>query len=110
MHTLMISANYPEMFNYIGLYSAGVDFTHIKMEEIKAYANLDAKLAKLAQSNPKLYRIACGDADRLMPFNKQLMERMDKDGLKYVFHESSRGHLWSNWRQYSLLFIPQLFK
>ena len=21
-----------------------------------------------------------------------------------------RGHLWSNWRQYSLLFIPQLFK
>ena len=52
MHTLMISANYPEMFNYIGLYSAGVDFTHIKMEEIKAYANLDAKLAKLAQSNP----------------------------------------------------------
>lgn len=110
MHTLMISANYPEMFNYIGLYSAGVDFTHIKMEEIKAYANLDAKLAKLAQSNPKLYWIACGDADRLMPFNKQLMERMDKDGLKYVFHESSRGHLWSNWRQYSLLFIPQLFK
>ena len=110
MHTLMISANYPEMFNYIGLYSAGVDFTQIKMEEIKAYANLDAKLAKLAQSNPKLYWIACGDADRLMPFNKQLMERMDKDGLKYVFHESSRGHLWSNWRQYSLLFIPQLFK
>lgn len=50
MHTLMISANYPEMFNYIGLYSAGVDFTHIKMEEIKAYANLDAKLAKLARA------------------------------------------------------------
>lgn len=45
-----------------------------------------------------------------MPFNKQLMERMDKDGLKYVFHESSRGHLWSNWRQYSLLFISKLFK
>ena len=21
-----------------------------------------------------------------------------------------RGHLWCNWRQYSLLFIPQLFK
>lgn len=45
-----------------------------------------------------------------MPFNKQLMERMNKDGLKYTFHESSRGHLWCNWRQYSLLFIPQLFK
>ena len=110
MHTLMITANYPDLFNYIGLYSAGVDFTELKMEEIPAYANLDGKLAKLAQSNPKLYWIACGNTDRLMPFNQQLMERMTKDGLKYTFHESSRGHLWSNWRQYSLLFIPQLFK
>lgn len=110
MHTLMITANYPDMFNYIGLYSAGVDFTHVNMEAIPAYANLDGKLSKLAQSNPKLYWIACGNADQLMEYNKQLMERMDKDGLKYTFHESSRGHLWSNWRQYSLLFIPQLFK
>ena len=110
MHTLMITANYPDMFNYIGLYSAGVDFTQIDMEATPAYANLDGKLTKLAQSNPKLYWIACGDADRLMPFNKQLMERMTASGLKYTFHESRRGHLWSNWRQYSLLFIPQLFK
>ena len=110
MHTLIITANYPDMFNYIGLYSAGVDFTHTNMEAIPAYANLDGKLSKLAQSNPKLYWIACGNADWLMESNKQLMERMDKDGLKYTFHESSRGHLWSNWRQYSLLFIPQLFK
>ena len=110
MHTLMIAVNYPDMFNYIGLYSAGVDFTQINMEAIPAYANLDGKLSKLAQSNPKLFWIACGNADRLMPFNKQLMERMNKDGLKYTFHESSRGHLWCNWRQYSLLFIPQLFK
>lgn len=110
MHTLMITANYPDMFSYIGLYSAGVDFTRVNMEGIPAYANLDAKLSTLGKSGVKLYWIACGNADHLMPFNKQLMERMDKDGLKYTFHESSRGHLWSNWRQYSLLFIPQLFK
>lgn len=110
MHTLMISANYPDMFGYVGLYSAGVDFTDIKMESIPAYANLDAKLATQAQKGVSLYWIACGNADRLMSHNKQLMERMDKAGLKYTFHESTRGHLWSNWRQYSLLFIPQLFK
>ena len=110
MHTLMITANYPDMFNYIGLYSSGVDFTLIEKGEVPAYANFDGKLAKLAQTNPKLYWIACGSADGLMPANKQLMERMTKNGLKYTFHESSRGHLWSNWRQYSLMFIPQLFK
>ena len=110
LHTLMISANYPDLFNYVGLYSAGVDFTQINMESIPAYANLDAKLATQAQKGVKLYWIACGNADRLMAHNKLLMDRMDKDGLKYTFHESTRGHLWSNWRQYSLLFIPQLFK
>ncbi len=110
LHTLMISANYPDLFNYVGLYSAGVDFTQIKMEEIPAYANLDAKLAAQAKKGVKLYWIACGNADRLMSHNKLLMDRMDKAGLKYTFHESSRGHLWSNWRQYSLQFIPQLFK
>lgn len=110
MHTLMITANYPDMFNYIGLYSSGVDFTLIEKGVVPAYANFDGKLAKLAQTNLKLYWIACGSADGLMPANKQLMERMTKNGLKYTFHESSRGHLWSNWRQYSLMFIPQLFK
>lgn len=110
MHTLMISANYPDLFNYVGLYSAGVDFTQIDMEAIPAYSGLDGKLAAQAKKGVGLYWIACGNADRLMPFNKQLMERMDKAGLKYTFHESTRGHLWSNWRQYSLLFIPQLFK
>ena len=110
MHTLMITANYPDMFNYIGLYSSGVDFTLIEKGEVPAYANFDGKLAKLAQTNPKLYWIACGSADGLMPANKQLLEHMTKNGLKYTFHESSRGHLWSNWRQYSLMFIPQLFK
>ena len=110
MHTLMITANYPDMFNYIGLYSSGVDFTLIEKGEVPAYANFDGKRAKLAQTNPKLYWIACGSADGLMQANKQLMERMTKNGLKYTFHESSRGHLWSNWRQYSLMFIPQLFK
>ena len=30
------------------------------------------------------------------------------ENLGYII--KGRGHLWSNWRQYSLLFIPQLFK
>lgn len=110
MHTLMITANYPDLADYVGLYSAGVDFTQVNMEGIPAYAGLDAKLAAQAKAGVKLYWIACGTADRLYPFNKELAGRMEKAGLKYTWHDSSRGHLWSNWRQYSLEFIPQLFK
>ncbi len=110
MHTLMISANYPDLFDYVGLYSAGVNFTGIDMEGIPAYANLDAKLAAQAKKGVKCYWIAIGKDDFLYDHNQALMKRMDKDGLKYIYHESTRGHLWSNWRQYSLEFIPRLFK
>ncbi len=110
MHTLMISANYPDLFDYVGLYSAGVNFTGIDMEGIPAYANLDAKLAAQAKKGVKCYWIGLGKDDFLYDANQALMQRMDKDGLKYIYHESTRGHLWSNWRQYSLEFIPRLFK
>ena len=110
LHSVMISANYPDLFDYVGLFSAGVNFKDVDMEAFPAYANLDTKLATQAKKGVKLYWIAIGKEDQHMNNNKLLMERMDKDGLKYTYHESSRGHIWSNWRQYTLQFIPQLFK
>ena len=72
--------------------------------------NVSGKLATQAKKGVKLYWIAIGKEDQHMNNNKLLMERLDKDGLKYTYHESSRGHIWSNWRQYTLQFVPQLFK
>ncbi len=108
-YTMMISANFPELFDYIGLFSAGVDFKGINWN-IPVYRDLDQKLAEQHKQGVKLYWIGMGKADRLYPFNLDLMKRLDKAGTKYKYHESSRGHLWSNWRQYLLIFAPQLFK
>ena len=108
-HTLMISANYPTYFDYIGLFSAGVDFSTVNLE-IPVYADLDKKLEALNQNGFKLYWIGIGNEDFLYDANRQLCRRMDVIKLKYTYHESSRGHLWCNWRQYLLLFAPQLFK
>lgn len=108
-YTMMISANFPELFDYIGLFSAGVDFKGINWN-IPVYRDLDRKLAEQHKQGVKLYWIGMGKADRLYPFNLDLMKRLDKAGTKYEYHESSRGHLWSNWRQYLLIFAPQLFK
>jgi enterochelin esterase-like enzyme len=108
-YTMMISANFPELFDYIGLFSAGVDFKGINWN-IPVYRDLDRKLAEQYKQGVKLYWIGMGKADRLYPFNLDLMKRLDKAGTKYEYHESSRGHLWSNWRQYLLIFAPQLFK
>lgn len=108
LHSLFITANYPDMFDYVGLFSAGVDFTGVDLT-LPAYADLEAKLAAQAKAGVKYYWIACGTADRLYPFNKDLAKTMDAAGLKYVWHDSARGHLWCNWRQYFVEFTPKLF-
>ena len=108
-HTLMISANYPTYFDYVGLFSAGVDFSTVDLT-IPVYADLDKKLDALNKTGFKLYWIGIGNEDFLYDANRQLCRRMDVIKLKYTYHESSRGHLWCNWRQYLLMFAPQLLK
>ena len=65
-HAMFISANYPAMFDYVGLFSAGVDFSNVDMT-LPAYVNLDAKLAAQAEQGVKYYFVACGVADVLYP-------------------------------------------
>ena len=34
---------------------------------------------------------------------------LKKHGFNPVFHESEGGHTWPNWRDYLVIFAPQLF-
>lgn len=108
-HSLLISTNYPELFSYIGLFSAGLNMSNLDTT-IPVYSDFDKKLAGLKDTGYNLFWIAVGKDDWLFPANKELCAQMDKIGMKYEFHESTRGHLWVNWRQYMLLFVPKLFK
>lgn len=108
-HTLYISLNYPELFDYIGLFSAGLNTAGLDMA-LPAYSNPEQKMQNLKKCGYKLFWIAIGSEDALYPYSRELCKKMDALGMKYTYHESPRGHLWSNWRQYLLLFAPQLFK
>lgn len=109
MHALFVSANFPDMFDYVGLFSAGVRFSMLDMT-IPIYDNLDAKLRAQATKGVKYYLVACGNDDFLYKDNLALLKRLDDDGIKYDWHESTRGHMWCNWRQYFLYMAPKLFK
>lgn len=108
-HTLYISLNYPTYFDYMGLFSAGLDTSQLDMT-LAPYSNMDAKLQALKAANPKLFWIGIGNADFLYKVNKDFCKKLDDMKFPYVYHESTRGHLWSNWRQYMLEFAPKLFK
>lgn len=109
-HTHMISANYPDMFAYVGLFSPG--FTGTEQKGAEAFQNLDQKLRRQVENGLKLYWIACGETDvfKIYPKCEAFAEQLRSyGGRNIVFHGSPNGHVWSNWRQYLLLFAPQLF-
>lgn len=105
-HTLYTFANHSELFDYVGLFSAGLNTQGLDMS-LPAYTDLDAKLQR---ADYRLFWIGMGTDDRLYPFSQDLMQRMDKMGKTYEYVESTRGHIWANWRQYLVQFSQKLFK
>ena len=66
------------------------------------YTNLDEKLGNLKRSGYQLFWIGIGKDDFLYDANQQFRQRMDSLGMKYQYVESTRGHIWANWRAYLL--------
>lgn len=108
-HSLTISANYPDLFNYVGLFSAGFPATQ---DDISVYANIDQKVKVQADKGLSLYWVGCGIDDQFKIHDKarDFAAKVKNYGANTIFHSSPKGHVWSNWRQYLLMFTPQLFK
>lgn len=107
-HSLHISKQYPDMFNYIGLFSAAI----MPNEKVKSpiYDNMEAKLKTQFSKNPALYWIAIGNTDFLYKANADYRKLLDEKGYKYTYFESEEGHIWKNWRIYLTAFSQMLFK
>lgn len=109
-HTCVISANYPDKFGYVGLFSAAVgSYSNDSPKASAMTRDFDQKLEKLFSYKP-LYWIAIGDEDFLYDANKSFREKLDAHGFKYEYTESDCGHVWKNWRHYLTDFSQLLFK
>ena len=82
-----------------------------KIEWIEKYAHVsEEKLVTQFKQRPRLYWIGIGKDDFLYKDNTAFRELLDKKRLRYTYHESGAGHEWANWRDYLIIFTPQLFK
>lgn len=106
-HSLHISKEYPDTFDYIGLFSAAI-FPN-KEAQSPIYKNMEEKLKVQFSKNPKLYWIAIGKTDFLYQANVDYRKLLDDNGYKYIYYESEGGHIWRNWRIYLSMFVPMLF-
>ena len=107
-HSLYISANQPDDFAYVGLFSPAIG--RMDKGKSKIYDDLEAKLIEQFKQRPKLYWIGIGKDDFLYQDNVEFRQLLDKNRLRYTYHESGAGHEWANWRDYLVIFTQQLFK
>lgn len=107
-HAMQISKEYPDTFGYVGLFSAAVDRAHAEASPV--YQDIDTKLRRQFQLQPRLYWIGIGSDDFLYDENVAYRKKLDAEGYPYVYRESDGGHMWRNWRLYLTEFAPQLFK
>ena len=108
LHSQRISMQYPDMFDYVGLFSAATYPRSNKESEV--YQNEEQKLARQFESNPKLYWIGIGENDFLFEENMAFRALLDKNAYPYTYRQSGGGHEWRNWRIYLSEFAPLLFK
>ena len=110
-HSLFISINNPDLFDYVGLFSAAVDQNQPDPKgHPEIYADRDAKIDNLFAKNPKLFWIGIGKTDFLIKNNNDLRAYLDSKKHQYTYLETDGGHIWRNWRIYLSEFTPLLFK
>ena len=110
-HSLYISANYPDTFGYVGLFSAAINKQQKSgVESERVYDDLDGKLAKLFAAKPKLYWIGIGKTDFLYKDNADFRAKLKAKGYPFTYMETEGGHIWRNWRIYLTEFAQKLFK
>ena len=107
-HSLHISKEYPDMFDYVGLFSAAI--LPGKEATSPVYQDMDKKLATQFAKHPKLYWIAIGKTDFLYKNNVEYRQTLDEHNYPYEYYESEGGHIWRNWRIYLSKFAPMLFQ
>ena len=110
-HSLFISINYPDLFDYVGLFSAAVDRQQNSQEGYpNIYADRNQKIDRLFSKHPKLFWMGIGKTDFLIQSNNDLRAYLDSKNHKYTYLETEGGHIWRNWRIYLTEFTPLLFK
>jgi enterochelin esterase family protein len=107
-HSLHISSYYPDMFDYVGLFSAAIMPQQGASSPV--YTDFEGKLKVQFAQKPKLYWIAIGKTDFLYKANVDYRKLLDDNAYPYTYYESDGGHIWRNWRIYLSEFTPLLFK
>lgn len=110
VQAMHITANYPEYFGYIGLYSSMVHPVLRHSEHSSFYLNLKEKQTKQFSEAPTQYWLMIGKTDIFYPRMCLYHRYLERNNYIHKFYTTSGGHQWYNWEDYNNLFMQNIFK
>ena len=112
LQSLYITANVPDMFGHIGLFSPIIYPPLNFGKHSYIYRYLEGKLKNQFSSaqNLSLYLIMIGEKDPFFKSAYIYSKLLDELKCNHSFIKTSGGHTWQNWTMYCNQFLKSLWK
>lgn len=110
MQSIYLSANFPDTFGYVGLFSPMVGSFIKSGPDNSFYRNLDKKMAVQFQNPPLLYAVMIGKTDFFENSISDWNEELSRKGYRHEYHLAEGGHEWYNWEEFCSQFMQKLWK
>ena len=110
LQALYLSADYPDAFDYVGLFSPYTYATFAAVTHLDVYGGLGKKLKLQFTDPPKAYGLYIGNTDFFYPHIRNYDRKLTEKGYAHTFTVSEGGHEWYNWSAFATDFNKKLFK
>lgn len=109
LQAIYISADNPDAFDYIGLFSPMYKAFFKKSECSDFYRDLNQRQEMQFANPPQLYFIQIGKADIFYSHITDYRIYLNKNGFDYQYREYEGGHTWTSWKKYFEVFAKRIF-
>ena len=110
MQAIHLSANFPDTFGYVGMFSPMVHSFLKKGPDNSFYKKLDRKQAVQFADPPLLYLIMIGGMDFFQPGIENWSKTLSRKGYNNEYLPARGGHEWYNWEAFCNEFMQRLWK
>ena len=110
MQALHISANFPDKFDYVGMFSPMVRSFLKPGPDNKFYRGLALKQAEQFTLPPKEYMLMIGKTDFFYPRIRSYSAILKGRGIPCEFISAEGGHEWYNWEEFCCQFLQRLWR
>ena len=110
LQAIYLSADYPDAFGYVGLFSPYAYPTFAALGHMDVYGRLWKKLDTQFDNPPFLYGVYIGKTDIFLPHIRMFENRLRKNGYPHQFMLTEGGHQWYNWIDFVTDFSQKIFR